>query len=615
MNNIKSSEYLEKVRKVFMDPRVFQTTEMLSDLETFKSLHADTLSCVTKNLMHVQTFPCNIGKDVYNDVEFFKCFNDVNTTTVFDKICRCTMSGSREVLQKMLSAPTFDLKTLQERQNVLRGLGTSSTQAPTPLDFAPLHKNEADALWVFEEVDQNIKDLYQMVFFKFCMLKPLNKHANALTCLNVYRIIASPSIGILSPLFCFFVPYLVMRYKLKMKAPFKLYVKVFIETFLSGDMFMGSGKYKYIRVISSILSMLFYFQGIFNSFEISKTLYKISKHLVDKVNNIVTFLKAAISVIKAHWKPEMFTLFFENGAHVLKPTEVEDAYVQKMNVSNFSLCSNFGKQLHAYLTLDKDIIKSILTKVYVLEALHTCNLFKSDYNLSFVNFLSQDAPALHVEDVFHPCLDKEKVVKNSIVLDNSMHGILTGPNAGGKSTFVKSLLINVLLCQTIGISMCTNCTMTPFVNISSQINIPDSKGFESLFEAEMYRCKDKLDILKQNSGRSFFVMDEIFNSTNPIEGIAGAYSIARKISDYPQCILMLTTHYVYLTKLKRTNKFVNYKMNVIKDGDTIMYPYKLDKGVSRQYIALDLLKRNNFDEDVIQEALAIKDKLTTNRRV
>jgi DNA mismatch repair ATPase MutS len=106
-------------------------------------------------------------------------------------------------------------------------------------------------------------------------------------------------------------------------------------------------------------------------------------------------------------------------------------------------------------------------------------------------------------------------------------------------------------------------------------------------------------------------MDEIFNSTNPVEGIAGAYAIAKKMSEYPNCVLLFTTHYIYLTKLKRTGNFTNYRMNIVRDPQTneIQYPYILSRGISKQYIALDLLKKNGFDEDVIAEALLIKDKL------
>jgi DNA mismatch repair ATPase MutS len=603
-----TKEYLHKIKKVFIDPKTFDASEMLGGLDIEKSVNNNLVESITSTLVPHSTKVSKIGKDVYNDVEFFKCFNDKNTLTVFDTISKCQLLGSKNILQRILEVPIYDRDLLQKRQNLIQGL----QQKDDVIEFTSFKNNEADVLWLFEEIDQNLKDLYQMVYFKFCMLKPLNKHPNALTCFNLYRIIGSPLIGILSPIIYFIVPYLIIAFKFKLKISFKVYIKILIETFLNTEFsaFGSGGNYKYFKAISYVLSIVFYFQGILNSFEISKTLYKVSKHLVQKVNNIVMFLQHANSVIQKTWSNELYEAFLESNPSI-QSNEMENKYIQTLKTVQFSLHTNFGKQLHTYLTFDKDIIKSILLKSYILESLHQVNTFKQQYNLCFTEYIESATPTLHLQNVFHPCIDLMKVVKNSIELNTSANAIITGPNAGGKSTFVKALLINVLLSQTVGISVADSCVMTPFHNISSQINIPDAKGYESLFEAEMYRCKDKLDLLKENPDKlSFFVMDEIFNSTNPVEGIAGAYAIANNISQYTNCLLILTTHYIYLTKLKKTKRFKNYKMNVIKDDNDITYPYTLHEGVSKQYIALDLLKKNGFDEGIISEAMMIKEKLT-----
>jgi DNA mismatch repair protein MutS len=215
------------------------------------------------------------------------------------------------------------------------------------------------------------------------------------------------------------------------------------------------------------------------------------------------------------------------------------------------------------------------------------------------------------EDVWHPSLDEVKRINNNVVLDKSM--ILTGPNAGGKSTMIKSILLSILLAQTITVSNCTSLDLSPIYFINSQMNIPDCKGKESLFEAEMYRSKKNIDILPTLDKPSIIFMDEIFNSTNPVEGIAGAYAIIKNIASYPLTLAVVTTHFLYLTKLAKEfpNVFKNYKMNVVEENNTITYPYKLTRGISKQYIAIELLKQNGFNEAIISDALAIK-KLLLN---
>jgi DNA mismatch repair ATPase MutS len=175
---------------------------------------------------------------------------------------------------------------------------------------------------------------------------------------------------------------------------------------------------------------------------------------------------------------------------------------------------------------------------------------------------------------------------------------------------VKSLLANILLAQSICISYSDFCSLTPFKFINSQINIPDCKGKESLFQAEMNRCKysiDKIASLK-DSEHCFIAMDEILSSTNPVEGIAGSYAILKKMSGYKNSVMVCTTHYNYLTKLAKDNRFSNYRVKVEETEEKIHYTYKLEKGVSKQYIALRLLKDNGFDTDIISTAEELKQK-------
>ena len=153
-------------------------------------------------------------------------------------------------------------------------------------------------------------------------------------------------------------------------------------------------------------------------------------------------------------------------------------------------------------------------------------------------------------------------------------------------------------------------TISPFIN--TYLNIPDSKGKESLFEAEMRRSLEFLNILKKldKNKFSFVIMDEIFSSTNPDEGISGAYAIANNMSKYLNNMCMITTHYSYLSKLEKTGKFRNYKIPIKRDNENnIVYTYKLEPGISNQYIALELLKKKGFDKNIVDDALTICKKI------
>lgn len=144
------------------------------------------------------------------------------------------------------------------------------------------------------------------------------------------------------------------------------------------------------------------------------------------------------------------------------------------------------------------------------------------------------------------------------------------------------------------------------VSIQSQIHVPDIKGYASLFQAEMFRIKRTLDDLKARTGPCLLVVDEIFNSTNPVEGMAAGYAVARRMNQYPHVITVLSTHYGYLTRVK--GRFRRMRMEVDM-GPPIRFPYRLTKGVSRQYIALELMKQHGFEEELMDEAIEVKDAL------
>ena len=103
-------------------------------------------------------------------------------------------------------------------------------------------------------------------------------------------------------------------------------------------------------------------------------------------------------------------------------------------------------------------------------------------------------------------------------------------------------------------------------------------------------------------------MDEIFNSTNPEEGISGAYAICKKMSKFKNNISIITTHFNYLTKLNK-HGYENYKIKIHKVNNKIIYPYKLEKGISNQFIALDLLKQKGFDNEIIEESHKVYKKI------
>jgi hypothetical protein len=218
----------------------------------------------------------------------------------------------------------------------------------------------------------------------------------------------------------------------------------------------------------------------------------------------------------------------------------------------------------------------------------------------------------------HPCLDG--CVVNPACLKRMM--IVTGPNAGGKTTYIRSILANVLLSQTLGIACAGRAQLLPFDQIHSFMRICDETGKESLFEAEVARCTSMWRAANKvcGDGRVFMVLDEPMHSTPPREGAAAAMAFLMGLARMGHVTAVVTTHYADMVRLAHDDPtaFVNVSMEakVAPNGDSIHFPYILRSGSSFQSIALELMRiRGMFPDAFIDDALKLKEKIGHNEVV
>ena len=129
----------------------------------------------------------------------------------------------------------------------------------------------------------------------------------------------------------------------------------------------------------------------------------------------------------------------------------------------------------------------------------------------------------------------------------------------------------------------------------------------------MLRAQKLLETIKElKPGEfAFTAIDEMFSGTSGVEGAAAAYSIGKHLGTFDQSICMIATHYPLLTRLEADcDSFTNYKVSVdITRAGKLMYPFKLEKGISDQHIALDILRDQGFDSEIIETAQEIIDRV------
>lgn len=587
-------KYYDKATKFFLNEEVQKHKEALSQSAFDINLQQSTVAKLVGNPLPPAI---NLGADVYTDIEMFTAYRDIpGATTIFKSIDNTKMLGGSLWLKNTLSSPTANVKELTIRQNEIKEFRNiwkqQKTQTTTLLET--LKATEPDVLWFFSATEEELQYLYEIVYFQSMVLFPLNRSPFALTAYNIYRIILSPLTGILSPIIYFVIPYLVLLFKYNISIGFFEYISFTVQSLIVGSDILShlNGSFRFVKYISMFASGLFYFQNVFTSLDMSSLLWKLITKIYNHTNKAIEFLTSSKELLSIYG---CFT-------DMVIPLKAHERCC--------FLLDHFGRQLNYFKACNRPKLCDVLKQVYEID--YKCclmNLLQNNFELpDYVTGTTH--PVISTHGLWHPSLAPHAIPNDLPKLQNT---IITGPNAGGKSTLLKAVLTNLLLAQTIGVVSAKRLALTPFQFISSQISIPDCKGKESLFQAEMYRCKEKLDIVRTlpETNFMFIAMDEIFNSTNPLEGISGAFAVLKKLTEYPNIVVMITTHFLYLTKLKH-HGFTCKKMEVVQQPDApIKFPYKLKNGVSRQAVALELLAANGFDEDLIQTALEVKTRLST----
>jgi len=556
-------------------------------------------------------------KKSYDDIELFNSVSD-DSDPVFNSINNTHTILGRTYLTNVLNNPSKDIAHFKELQGIYKKILTNKQLlAELKEDFLDLKKNEKAILWCLKKKTNEEETILKYVYFQNRFLKNLNKNETILTYYNYFKIIFTPLYGLLSPVLFFIIPYIYLRMFTGFNIKFLDYLKLFRMAMFGNFNLMSMGmrgggggggggaignlKVAFTRYISLFLSFIIYIQNVLNNIDTSKRTHEIINEIHIKLNKVADYTQKAYSIIKKtkfifdysdedcrHCIPELYNTLFKHPP---------------------SYISNKGLILTTYYNLNNHILlKTLLKHMAKIDYYLSCCLLIEDNNYSYAKYITSENPILTIDNLWHPSINN--CVMNSLKLgqDNNNNIIITGPNAGGKSTFIKAIVINIILSQTLGIAPCSSISFTPYSLVNTYLNIPDCKGKESLFEAEMNRALEHINLLNNlnRTDFSFLIMDEIFSSTNPEEGMSGGYAICEKLGSYKNSNTLITTHFNKLTKLEKTSTFTPYRMPITRDKrNEIMFTYKLEHGVSEQFIALELLKNKGFDTKLVNRAIDI----------
>jgi energy-coupling factor transporter ATP-binding protein EcfA2 len=547
----------------------------------------------------------NLNPTVANDLELtVPQIEDISGTlissnTMYEHLLKPQNNFANALVPEWSKHFTNDTDFLKQSQIVIQNTDYISTENEESINCDKFSK-----LW--KELKQdNVHFMDKYSFIEWDIASHLNESSSFLQALSFVNM-ASPAISFFIPIIFLILPFIL----LKMQG-IPIDIATYFNTLknIAKNHFIGS----IIKTAQNVSwSSLFYLSmtiglyglQIYQNYMACRRFY----NNISNINQHITFLKDYISVTTL--RIDQF-VELNSGYHTYKDfcslssqhsdnlkciyNEIKDIALFQPKLSKISEIGYLLKcfyKLHTNCDFEDSLRYSFGFNgfIYNLRGVRE-NMISKNINLATFNDKTTTMNGL-----YYPALANKKPIKNSCSFDKNI--VITGPNASGKTTLLKSLSINIILSQQFGVGFYDNCSINPYTHVHSYLNIPDTSARDSLFQAESRRCKDIIDVIdgSPDTNRHLCIFDELYSGTNPDEATKAAYAFLQYLSDKPNVDFALTTHYHKLCKkFKNKHNIRNYKMDVkANNGRIDEYTFKLKKGMSTVKGGLSILEEMKY---------------------
>lgn len=553
-------------------------------------------------------------KTVSDDLELLEGTKHISSTeqpslSMYEHLFQPSNSFAKQMIQEWGTHYTTNIDFLKDTQDVLREIPTEPIY---PIDCSNI-------MCIWKDLKDNKKFLEDYNFVEWKMLSGLNENKLFLQIFSMANLL-SPIMSLMIPLIFLLIPFLILKIQQR-QITFDVYVNVLKEVakhHFIGKTISSMQSFSIENLFYIGMTFAFYIMQVYQNTILCSRFYRNIQLINQRILSIGVYLKSTIHSMnkfnELHSTKKTYVEFCKDIQ--LHSTRLQELYTQIENIGEYhhiKSLGNVGYLLRCYYVLHNNKYYEASLRFSIGFEGYIDNLRGVYYNiqnghLAFAEYST--TKNFEIKDQFYPPLkDNKDVMKNNCNLNKNM--IITGPNASGKTTYLKTTALNIIFTQQMGVGFYSECTMNPYEYLHSYINIPDTSDRDSLFQNETRRCKEIIDIINENpDSRIFCIFDELYSGTNPIDATKSSYSLLVYLCKRKNVNFILTTHYTNLCKKLRkikdkNNKPIiqNHMMSVIEHQNQLEYTYKIQNGISKLNGAIHILKQMNYPNEIIQTFL------------
>jgi len=550
---------------------------------------------------------------------------------IYNYVFNPTNSLGKKVLEVLPSYYTTDTHFLKDSQTLIDSISRKELNkiASNNGNMSNFDIEETVNAWNEIKCESGFCEKYLYIDWDFA--KFMNNNKIFLQLMSIYNI-ASPILSLCLPIFVLIVPFFVVKFR-GINLNIKEYTDILRELIQDHSVvkiFTSFHEVDFGQKIYLLVSSAFYLFSIYQNILTCIRFYSNMKKIHDYLDKFNKYLSFTINTMEYHLdKSNKLTSYSDFNKTVFDTCSVlRDLRTEMNKITPFSFSLSkvmeIGHIMHTFYQIYDNkaydfalqfsfgfngyynLLDGLCENIDTLKMNKTT--FVSNHNNDNKNKKKNKGNKPIFKKMYYPkFIENVNIVTNDCDLAKNM--IITGPNASGKTTTLKSAFINILLSQQIGFGCFESLDLKPYDNFYCYLNIPDTSGRDSLFQAEARRCKEIIDEINEKAesppGETHFgIFDELYSGTNPEEAIISAKGFMDYIVENDNVTCLLTTHYIKLCKkLGKNKKIKNYNMKTIKKNDNFEYTYKLDEGISKIKGGIKVLKDMNYPKEILSTFL------------